>query len=38
VLGFGVVRGLLWTREIRFFSVAMVLVLLYASGRYTPFI
>jgi hypothetical protein len=36
VLGFGVVRGLLWTREIRFFSVAMVLTLLYALGRYTP--
>src|SRR5205085_11338690 len=36
VLGFGVVRGLLWTREIRFFSVAMVLVLLYALGRYPP--
>jgi len=36
VLGFGVVRGLLWTREIRFFSVAMVLVLLYALGKYTP--
>ena len=36
VLGFGVVRGLLWAREIRFFSVAMVLVLLYALGKYTP--
>ncbi len=36
VLGSGVVRGLLWTREIRFFSVAMVLTLLYALGRYTP--
>jgi hypothetical protein len=36
VLGFGVVRGLLWTREIRFFSAAMVLVLLYALGKYTP--
>jgi len=36
VLGLGVVRGLLWTREIRFFSVAMVLTLLYALGRYTP--
>jgi hypothetical protein len=36
VLGFGVVRGLLWAREIRFFSAAMVLVLLYALGRYTP--
>ena len=36
VLGFGMVRGLLWTREIRFFTVAMVLALLYALGRYTP--
>ena len=36
VLGFGVVRGLLWAREIRFFTVAMVLTLLYALGKYTP--
>jgi len=36
VLGLGVVRGLLWTREIRFFSAALVLVLLYALGKYTP--
>ena len=36
VLSFGVVRGLLWTREIRFFSVAMALTLLYALGKYTP--
>ena len=36
VLGFGVVRGLLWTREIRFFTVAMALTLLYALGKYTP--
>ena len=30
-------RGSLWTREIRFFTVAAALVLLYALGRYTPF-
>ena len=36
VLGFGVVRGLLWTREVRFFTIAMVLTLLYALGKYTP--
>jgi hypothetical protein len=36
VLGLGVVRGLLWTREVRFFTVAMVLTLLYALGKYTP--
>jgi hypothetical protein len=36
VLGFGVVRGLLWSREVRFFTVAMLLTLLYALGKYTP--
>jgi hypothetical protein len=36
VLGFGVVRGQLWSREIRFFAVAMVFALLYALGKYTP--
>ena len=36
MLGFGVVRGLLWAREIRFFTVAMALTLLYALGKYTP--
>jgi hypothetical protein len=36
VIGFGVVRGILWAREIRFFTVALVLMLLYALGKYTP--
>jgi hypothetical protein len=36
VLGFGIVRGLLWSREIRFFTLAMALTLLYALGKYTP--
>ena len=36
VLGFGIVRGLLWSRDIRFFTLAMVLTLLYALGKYTP--
>jgi hypothetical protein len=36
VLGFGIVRGLLWAREIRFFTLTMVLALLYALGKYTP--
>jgi hypothetical protein len=36
VIGFGIVRGQLWAREIRFFSIAMVLTLLYALGKYTP--
>src|SRR5262245_5324050 len=34
IVAFGVVRGLLWAREIRFFTVATVLVLLYALGWY----
>ncbi len=29
-------RGLLWAREIRFFTVAMLFTLLYALGKYTP--
>src|SRR5262249_49322746 len=36
VLSFGVVRGLIWEREIRFFTIATLLVLLYALGGYTP--
>ncbi|MEX2034562.1 MAG: hypothetical protein WEA28_05150, partial [Xanthobacteraceae bacterium] len=36
VLGIGLVRGQLWAREIRFFTVAMALTLLYALGWYTP--
>ena len=36
VLGFGLARGQLWARDIRFFTVAMVLTLLYALGWYTP--
>ena len=36
VIGFGVVRGLLWSREIRFFSVTLAVMLVYALGKYTP--
>jgi hypothetical protein len=36
VLGLGAIRGQLWARDIRFFSVAALLTLLYALGRYTP--
>ena len=36
LLGFGLARGALWTREIRFFTVAAVVTLLYALGKYTP--
>jgi hypothetical protein len=32
----GATRGLLWSREVRFFTVATVLIGLYALGRYTP--
>ncbi len=36
VLSFGLVRGFLWAREIRFFTIATVLLVLYALGWYTP--
>jgi len=36
ILGTGLLRGLLWAREVRFFTVALVLALLYALGWYTP--
>jgi len=36
ILGAGLGRGLLWVREIRFFAIALGLVLLYAFGWYTP--
>jgi hypothetical protein len=36
VMGLGVVRGQWWARDIRFFTVATMLVLLYALGKYTP--
>ncbi len=36
LVSFGIVRGLAWSREIRFFSLAATLVLLYALGWYTP--
>jgi hypothetical protein len=36
VVAFGLVRGLAWAREIRFFTIATALVLLYALGSYTP--
>jgi hypothetical protein len=32
----GACRGVLWSREVRFFAIAAVLVALYALGRYTP--
>ena len=36
LVSFGLIRGVAWAREIRFFTIAMVIVLLYALGAYTP--
>jgi hypothetical protein len=36
ILALGIGRGLAWTREIRFFSLAGVVLIVYALGRYTP--
>jgi hypothetical protein len=36
LMGFGLIRGVAWAREIRFFTIAAALVLLYALGAYTP--
>src|SRR5215211_5356814 len=36
VLGLGLVRGLLWSREIRFFAIALGCAGHYALGWYTP--
>jgi hypothetical protein len=36
ILGVGIFRGRLFARDIRFFLAALVLVLLYALGWYTP--
>jgi hypothetical protein len=36
VISFGIVRGLAWSRDIRFFSISAGVVLLYAIGWYTP--
>ena len=34
--GFGIARGLLWAREVRYFFIALIACLLYALGWYTP--
>jgi hypothetical protein len=36
VVSFGLIRGVAWASEIRYFTVATGLVLLYALGAYTP--
>jgi hypothetical protein len=36
VLTVGLMRGALWSRELRFYAIAVAVLLLYALGRYTP--
>jgi hypothetical protein len=36
LLTFGALRGWLWSREIRFFTIVAVFAAFYAFGRYTP--
>ncbi|WGR92863.1 YfhO family protein [Bradyrhizobium sp. ISRA443] len=36
IVSFGIVRRLAWSRDIRFFSIAASIVLLYGLGWYTP--
>jgi hypothetical protein len=36
IVSFGLIRGIAWAREIRFFTIAAALVLAYALGAYTP--
>jgi hypothetical protein len=36
VVSFGFIRGMAWAREIRFFTIAAMLLLLYTLGSYTP--
>ncbi len=36
LVAFGVIRGLAWAREIRFFTIAAAITLLYCLGGYTP--
>jgi hypothetical protein len=36
VVTFGIARGLGWAREIRFFTIATIALIVYALGHYTP--
>jgi hypothetical protein len=36
IVSFGLIRGIAWAREIRFFTIAAALMLAYALGAYTP--
>jgi hypothetical protein len=38
LLAIAALRGDLWEREIRFFAVAAIVTLIYALGRFTPFL
>ena len=35
-IAIGAMRGVLWAREVRFFTVAAAALIVYALGRYTP--
>lgn len=36
ILTYGITRGLLWAREIRFFTIGLIAMIVYALGWYTP--
>jgi SAM-dependent methyltransferase len=36
ILTVGLVRGMLWSREMRFYTLGVAVLLLYALGKYTP--
>lgn len=36
ILTYGLTRGLLWAREIRFFTIGLIAMVIYALGWYTP--
>ncbi len=36
IVGFGLARALLWSRDIRFFTIAAAIAILYGLGWYTP--
>jgi hypothetical protein len=36
IVGLGIARGLLWARDIRFFTIAAAVAILYGLGWYTP--
>jgi hypothetical protein len=36
IIGLGLARGLLWSRDIRFFTIAAIVAIVYGLGWYTP--